>query len=173
VNKVNETTTIRDTAQGESISEHRHPYGPTPSRGQARQEHVSTKSLGSPQMVHVYTFTIQKKPPTHNRMGHLAILFKHASLFPLARKPATKPLGPTPPPPQTMQHFQGEGQRTSLRTSTTPLLPKTTPPPHPLLQIELLYCLYSCILYSYLYLLCLIVFYLTPYFDSVCQAMRM
>jgi len=30
-----------DTAQGDSISEHCHPYGPTPIRGQARQEHVS------------------------------------------------------------------------------------------------------------------------------------
>jgi len=46
VNRENEHTAIRDTAQGHSISEHRHAYGPTPTRGQARQEHVSTKSLG-------------------------------------------------------------------------------------------------------------------------------
>ena len=37
---------------------------------------------------------------------------------------------------------------------------KNPPPPQP--QIELLSSLYSCILYYYLYLLCFIVFYLTP-----------
>ena len=43
VNKVKGHTTIRDKTQGDSIREHRHPYGPTPTRGRARQEHVSTK----------------------------------------------------------------------------------------------------------------------------------
>jgi len=46
VNKVNEPTAIGETSQGHSISEHSHPYRPTPTRGQARQEHVNTKSLG-------------------------------------------------------------------------------------------------------------------------------
>ena len=46
MNKVKGHTTIRDKTQGDSISEHRHPYGPTPTRGQARHEHVNTKSLG-------------------------------------------------------------------------------------------------------------------------------
>ena len=108
-------------------------------------------------MLHVYTFTIQKNPPTHNRIGRSGILLTHASLFPQGRKPATKRLGPTPPA-HTTQHFQGEGQRASLHT-TTPHLLRTTPPPP---QIELLSSLYSCILYYYLYLFCFIVFYLTP-----------
>jgi len=50
-------------------------------------------------MLHAYTFTIQKNSPMRNRIGHSAILLIHTSLFPYARKPATKPLGPTPPLP--------------------------------------------------------------------------
>jgi len=50
-----------------------------------------------------------------------------------------------------------EDQRTSLSTTTTPYLPRNPPPA----QIALLYGLYSCILYYYLYLFCFVVFYLT------------
>jgi len=39
------------------------PYGPTPSRGQARQEHVSTKSLGKETC---YQAARTKPPPPHN-----------------------------------------------------------------------------------------------------------
>ena len=58
-------------------------------------------------------------------------------------------------------YWPSSGCLGNLRASyiTTPHLPRTTPPP---LQIELLSSLYSCILYYYLYLLCFIVFYLTP-----------
>ena len=119
MNKVNEPTTIRDTAQWHSISEHRHSYRPTPTRGQARQEHVSTKSLDKE--------TCYQAARSHSDQT----------------------------PPRTKQHFQG-GQRRSLRTTTTPYMPRTTQPP----QIALLSGLYSCILYYYLF--CFIVFYLTP-----------
>ena len=58
-----EPTTIRDTAQEDSISEHRHPYGPTPTRGQAKQEHVSTKSLGKETC---YQAARTNPPPTNS-----------------------------------------------------------------------------------------------------------
>jgi len=87
-----------------------------------------------------------------------------------ARKPATKPLGQTPPP-CTTQHFDGGGQKTSLRTTTTPHLPRATPPPfHKLELLSSLYVMYFVLLpvpvmfHSFLS---------DPSFDSVCQTMRM
>ena len=53
--------------RGETISEHRHPYGPTPTRGQARQEHVSTKSLGKETCYQAARTTTTTPPsPPHN-----------------------------------------------------------------------------------------------------------
>jgi len=93
-----------------------------------------------------------------------------------ARKPATKPLGAArtnpPSPPHTTQHFQGGGQRTSLRTTTTPHLPRTTPHP-PFHKLELLSSLY----FMYFVVLPVAVMFHSvlsdPCFDWVCQTMRM
>jgi len=84
----------------------------------------------SPQMHNVYIFTIQKYPPTHNRIGHSAILLTHASLSPKQGNLPPSRSDQPPPPLGTTKHFQGEGQRTSLRTTTTPHLPRITPPPN-------------------------------------------
>jgi len=102
------------------------PYGPTPTRGQARQEHVSTKSLGK------------------------------GTCYQAARSRSVQP--PTPSLPSQNTALSRRRSENSPRTSTTPHLLRTTPPP----QTELFYTLYSCIMYYYLYLLCVIVFYLTP-----------
>ena len=65
-----------------------------------RQEHVSTKSLGkSTDASCLHFHNTEVSSHAYNRIGHLAILLTHTSLFPHARKPATKPLGPTPSPP--------------------------------------------------------------------------
>jgi len=67
-----------------------------------------------------------------------------------------------PPPPILPPHNTALSRRRSENKhppTTTPHLPRTTLPPP---QIELLSSLYSCILYYNLYLLCFILFYLTP-----------
>ena len=107
-------------------------------------------------MLHVYTFTKQKNPPTHNRIGHSAILLTHASLFPQGRKPATKALGPTPDPTQHSTFKEKVREQVSTRLQHHTCREQSPP------QIALLSGLYSCILYDYLYLFCFIVFYLTP-----------
>ena len=62
---------------------------------------------------------------------------------------------------------QRTNQRTSLHTTTTPHLPRTTPPPH-----KQSYCL----VYIHVYVLLSVMFHSVlpdPCFDSVCQATRM
>jgi len=119
----------------------------------------------------VYTFTIQKNPPTHNRMviqpaySHTHLCSPRQGNLPPSR---SEPLGPTPPPPAS--HNAALSRR---RTENKPphfynATPAENNPP-PLPQIELISSLYSCILYYYL--LCFIVFYLTPVlirFDKLC-----
>ena len=107
--------------------------------------------------------------PSSGCPGNLRASYMHARARGVEIS-TTKPLGPTPT--RATQHFQGGRQRTSLRTTTTPHLPRTTPHP-PFHKLELLSSLY----FMYFVVLHVSVMFHSvlsdPCFDSVCQTTRM